>query len=130
MEFSRLAGYVCLFLFLGMLTFGLVLVELGGWFYDDLEKTRISNPKRYEGIKLTLRMNGPLTVFVVSLGIFGCLAFVVRGVANPWLGVAGILLLFPWLWLTIRWTKWAWKKDEVQPNGADSDSTGRNPESR
>jgi hypothetical protein len=70
-------------LFLGIVTLGLVLVELGGRFYDDLEKAKISNPKRYKGIKLTLRINGPLTVLAVGLGILGCLAFVVRGVGNP-----------------------------------------------
>jgi hypothetical protein len=101
----------CFIPFFGLLTVIFLLIELGNNGRAYFEIDRDSNPKNLANKNAVMRFNGPM---VIGLCFFMTTVMVLELLEHPdqlfdWLGLA---FSISWLWLSVRWTKRAWERDD------------------
>lgn len=94
--FSSVLGLVVLF-----------LAAITGQDLDWFESRRTSDPLYYEQLRRVMRVNGPMCVGICALAL---LAFLVMASRGDWIGFASIPVSAALFWLSLRWSRWAWRK--------------------
>ena len=77
--------------------------------YFEAEQSR--NPRRYRNLIWVCRLNGPICVILAIVMTIGSISGAVSGKLSPPLLAAGTAVLsVALLWLSLRWSMWAWKR--------------------
>jgi len=75
------------------------------------ETLQSSNPRYYRNLVRVCRFNGPICVVLTVVMLVVAILGAISGKLSPrLLAVGGAVLSAALLWLSVRWSIWAWKK--------------------
>ena len=72
---------------------------------------KMADPRRYQQLKLIGRFNGSLVILLCSGVMLANLGELAKGSMSLWEFLVDEIVLGVVLFYTVRWWRWAWRKD-------------------